>query len=488
MPIIDPYTQLILARQQESTGNLAAAEKTLRETLWVFPLHPESLHLLATILQDTGRSAEALPLVQRAADAAPDDMNIHNTLAAFLANYGEHARAEGIWRRLHELNPKVADYCHNLGRLAQHQGKSDEAVAWYYKALEIRPESPATCEQLSDLLRARHDFIGCAQVLAGALTHFPDNVSLHLRFSYALMMTGQLVPGWLEFEWRWRNPTHPKRRHQQRPEWNGEDLAGKRILLYSEEGIGDTIQFIRYAALLAERGGKVLVECQPEIKPLLILMPSVDAVRAAGEPLPPFDFQIPLMSIPRVVGASVEEIPADVPYLAPDPRKIKTWANRLAGDKLPAGTRRVGIAWAGNAANPNEKRRSIPPALLAPLTEISGVRLYSLQKDHGPADLAAAGLPIIDHTRHLANFEETAALIANLDLVISIDTAVAHLAGAMDRPVWTLLADLCDWRWMAERPDSPWYPSMRLFRQQTPGDWSGPLRAVEQALRDFKPS
>jgi Tfp pilus assembly protein PilF len=481
MSIIDPYTGLLQARQQESSGKRREAELTLREILSAFPLHAEALHLLATILHETNRSGEALELMQRAAQAAPEDTAIHNTFAAFLANHGRADLAAEIWLRLHQLNPTVADYCHNLGRLAQHQGQIDDAIAWYYKALQIQPASLATAEQLSELLRARGDFIACGQVLAAVLAHFPDNPSLHLRFSYALMMTGQLAAGWVEFEWRWRSVEMGRRRHQEKPQWNGDDLAGSTILLFSEQGIGDTLQFARYAPILAARGAKVVIECQPEVKSLLIQMPSVSAVRAVGEALPPFDRQLPLMSVPRLVGISLEEIPADVPYLAPEARKIKTWASRLAGDRVPAGAVRVGLVWAGNAINPNDKRRSVPLSAYAPLTRIPGVQCYSLQKGKAVPDLA--GLPIIDLARHLTSFEETAALVASLDLVITIDTAVAHLAGAMNKPVWVLLAHLCDWRWMAERSDSPWYPSMRLFRQRTAGDWSAPLEQIASELK-----
>jgi hypothetical protein len=252
-------------------------------------------------------------------------------------------------------------------------------------------------------------------------------------------------------------------------------------LLHSEQGFGDTIQFIRYAPLLARQGARVVVECQPELRSLLRGVEGVQHLLAQGEPLPPFDLHAPLLSLPLAFGTRLGSIPAQVPYLKADPALAEAWRGKVAGD----GRRlKIGLAWAGSPARKGDRQRSVSLSALAPLAAVKGADFYSLQK--GPAAEQAKNPPpemrLMDLTAELKDFADTAALIASLDLVISVDTAVAHLAGAMARPVWTLLEFVPAWRWLLDREDSPWYPTMRLFRQPSRGDWGSVVRRVAEAL------
>jgi hypothetical protein len=263
------------------------------------------------------------------------------------------------------------------------------------------------------------------------------------------------------------------------PLWLGEPLNGSRILLHAEQGLGDAIQFARYAPMVAERGATVLLEVHRHLVRLMTTLPGVATVVARGQSLPAFDWQCPLMSLPLAFGTTVETIPTRVPYLAaqrdgPGPQRTTA-----------AGTQSVGLVWAGSPAHRRDQRRSIGLDLFTPLTQIDGLRWYSLQK--GPAAAALStpppGLDLIDLARDIHDFADTAAIVANLDLVVTVDTSVAHLAGAMGKPVWILVPKPSDWRWMLDRDDSPWYPTARLFRQRTPGEWAPVVEQIHQALR-----
>jgi hypothetical protein len=268
-------------------------------------------------------------------------------------------------------------------------------------------------------------------------------------------------------------------------EWDGGQLAGRTILLHAEQGFGDTLQFIRYLPLVQERGRQIVLECQPELRRLLQSnMPDMSIV-SRGHALPPFDVQCPLMSLPRIFATDLTNIPPSVPHLEANADDIAVWRNRLAEHTAPA---KVGLVWAGNPDHANDRNRSVELASLAPLAEVPGVRFFSLQKGEAVSETnkLTTNMDLTDTAAELMDFADTAALIANLDLIITVDTAVAHLAGAMGRPVWTLLPFVPDWRWLLNREDSPWYPTMRLFRQPTIGDWEAVFRRVAEELAAFR--
>jgi hypothetical protein len=291
-----------------------------------------------------------------------------------------------------------------------------------------------------------------------------------------------LTEGWSEYEWRWKNPGFESKPSFAQPVWDGSNHAGT-VLLTAEQGFGDTIQFIRYAPLVAARCRRVLLQCHRELVPLLDGAPGLAGVISRGQALPDFDVHCTLMTLPRLFATTLDTIPARVPYLNAEPARVAAWGAKLGE------TRRfkVGLAWAGSEAHKNDQHRSMLLSVFAPLSAIPGTLFVSLQK--GPAALQIQsppdGMELIDPTADLHDFADTAALIANLDLVISVDTAMVHLAGALAKPVWTLLPLVPDWRWLLNRSDSPWYPTMRLFRQPALGDWSAVMQRVAADLRRF---
>ncbi len=364
-----------------------------------------------------------------------------------LRDLGQSDEALAIFRQLTSLYPERADYFYNMGVTLEDLARPVEALTAHQQALALKPDYPEA-----------H--------MSSGMTH---------------LLLGNFETGWKEYEWRTKCPHVIIRRNFAQPQWHGETLEGKTILLHAEQGLGDTLQFIRYATLLAKRGGKVIVEIWPELAGIIKSVEGIDQIIIQGDPPPSFDFHCPMMSLPLIFGTTLETIPAK-PYLSAPPDRIAAWRERLGN---PNGHRRVGLAWAGRPEQRDDRRRSMRLDQFAPLANAKSARFFSLQKGSA-ADQAASpppGMNLIDWTPDLHNFVETAALLANLDLVICVCTAVAHLAGAMGKPVWVLLSYQSDWRWMLNRTDSPWYPTARLFRQKTMGDWTGVIAEIAGALR-----
>jgi hypothetical protein len=330
-------------------------------------------------------------------------------------------------------------------------------------------------------LRALGDVDAAVDCFRRAVSLKPDLADAHSSLGVALLAKGQLEEGWLEYEWRWH--TRDFRRGLRRYEtkrWHGEPRPDATLLVYAEQGFGDTLQFARLLALAAARVGQLLFETQPELLQVMQGLSGPTRVFARGGPTPQFDLQIPILSLPAVLGLSLDAIPGSVPYLRPEPARVAAWAPRIEALPRP----RIGLVWQGNPRHPNDRNRSIALSALAPLIERHGASWVSLQKVGGADAIAALGLTarVMDPTAELENFADTAALCAHLDLVIAVDTSVAHLAGALGRPVYLLLPKVPDFRWLLERADSPWYPSMRLFRQKRYGIWTEPLIELEAAL------
>ncbi len=323
-----------------------------------------------------------------------------------------------------------------------------------------------------------------------ALAVNPDAAETHWNESLCLLQMGQFEAGWRKYEWRWeRNRIKAGRRTFAQPLWLGDfSIDGKTILLHAEQGLGDTLQFCRYAALVSKLGAKVVLEVPPELMRLMRTLDGVDQLIEAGQALPPFDCHCPLLSLPLAFSTGEHSIPSATPYLFADPDAARQWHERI---DTPADTRlKVGLVWAGGnrphvaELRKNDARRSIAFEQLAPLLDVPDVRFFSLQKGAAAQQLAASErcARVEDYTEDLDDFADTAALVANLDLVISVDTSTAHLAGALDKPVWILNRfDTC-WRWMLERSDTPWYPSARLFRQPALGDWDSVMLHARDAL------
>ncbi|MBV9724475.1 MAG: tetratricopeptide repeat protein, partial [Gammaproteobacteria bacterium] len=417
------------------------------------PAHADACCALGAALHDLGRLAEAEASCREALRLRPNYFEAHGNLGNALSALGRPVEAEASHREALRLRPNNPEAYGNLGNALYALGRPAEAEASHREALRLRPNFPAA----------------------------------HNNLGYALLLAGRFEEGWKEYEWRWKvKPFSSSARDFSAPLWSGEAIGDRTILLHAEQGLGDTLQFCRYAPLMV-CGPRVILEVQAPLVRLLSRLPGVTQIVARGDRLPPFDLQCPLMSLPRAFNTSLETVPAAIPYLSADPALAGDWQERLAGlDGL-----RIGLVWAGGqrlnfpTAAAVDRRRSIALKALAPLGELSGVSFVSLQKD-APAAQAADpphGLILHDFTADLHDFEDTAALIVNLDLVISVDTSVAHLAGALGKPVWLLNRfDTC-WRWLLNRDDSPWYPTLRQFRQPRPGDWHSAICAARDALQ-----
>jgi len=360
-------------------------------------------------------------------------------------------------------------------------GKPEESLESCLKALTLKPQFLGALHNLGSALQAQGELEEAAECFQKALRLDPNHAKTHLNQASLMLVQGDFERGWEEYEWRWKTGQLPKREFRE-PRWMGEPLSGRTILLHAEQGLGDTLQFIRYAALVKRLGARVVVECQKPLVKLLSRSQGIDQLAAQGDDVPHFDVHAPLLSLPRILRTTVNSIPADVPYLFADPGLVDDWRERL---KEQSGLR-IGMNWHGRAGDGMFRRRDIPIECLAPIAQMPGARLVSLQKGDGRKELAGAGFPIFDpgddvDTVH-GPFMDTAAIIMNLDLVITSDTSVPHLAGALGVPVWVALPFVPDWRWLLNRQDSPWYPTMRLFRQKARGDWTTVFEEIHSAL------
>jgi len=402
-----------------------------------------------------------------------------------LADSAQLDLACDCYRRLLELHPRHAKAANNLGVLRQRRGELAAATACFNEAARIDPGLAEPHVNLGNLMDIQGDSDAAARHYRRALQIDPGYAHAHCCLAQALLAMGQYQTGWEEYEWRWRSDD-PKFRLPSLPQplWDGsQDVAGKRVLLHAEQGYGDAIQFIRYAALMAARGARVIVICDAALRSLFRTAPGVEAVLELGEVLPDFAYHAPFMSLPRGFGTTVETIPSQVPYLFPDREAVEAWRARLAGH----GRRlNIGLAWAGRPSFVAAKMKSCPLERLAQLLRTPDCAFFSLQKGEAAADLKgldAGDSPVVDYTAGLRDFGDTAALVAALDIVITVDTAAAHLAGALGKPVWVLLAAVPDWRWLPQAGALKWYPTALLFRQQAAGEWGSVVDEVEQALR-----
>jgi hypothetical protein len=383
-------------------------------------------------------------------------------------------------RRAVSLAPGVGDYHANLAMLLSTLGRFEEAIPEYRQALSINPQHPEPYNNLGNLLRETGRAAEAEASFRRSI-ELGGSVSSLWNLSFMLLIRGEFKEGWPAYESRLRMSGFPVKQFS-RPMWRGEDLAGRTILLHWEQGMGDTLQFIRYAPMVKARGGRVMMLCQRELHRLMAGQGHLGVERwiADGEELPAFDVHCPLVSLPGIFRTDFKAMPEEAAYLFADKGITQRWRDRLAGE---SGVK-VGLVWGGNPMPIHNRKRSSTLTALAPLAEAHGVTFVSLQKGEPAAEAKSppAGMRIVDYTSELKDFADTAALVSALDLVISIDTGVAHLAGAMGKPTWVLLPFVPDWRWFNGRNDSPWYPTMRLFRQTRLGDWTDPVRAAAGEL------
>jgi tetratricopeptide (TPR) repeat protein len=465
-------------------GHLDDAVGCYSKALALRPNFPEAHDALASTRRDQGKLDEAVSSYRQAISLKPNYPQAHNNLGSTLKEQGRLDEAIASCRAAIVLKPDFPEAYNNLGSALAEQGAIEDAVASYRQAIDLKPDFPEAYNNLATGLREQGRLQGAVACYRRAIALSPQYPDAHFGLAMALLARGDMAEGWQEYEWRWQTPQMIKgRRRFPQPRWHGEAAAGQTLLLYGEQGFGDTLQFCRYATLASERGLRVILEVEKPLVRLLRGLAGVEQVVARGEALPPFDLHCPLLSTPLAFGTAMETIPAANAYLHAESQQVATWRNRLAA--MANQDPRIGLVWAGSprlhspALAAVDRRRSLAPDRLAPLLEIPGLHVFSLQKS-GPK--APENLAMTDMMDEMTDFADTAALIANLDLVISVDTAVVHLAAALGKPVWMLdRFDSC-WRWLTDRRDSPWYPSVRLYRQPQPHDWDSVLAEVARDL------
>ncbi|HWP25853.1 MAG TPA: tetratricopeptide repeat protein [Xanthobacteraceae bacterium] len=447
------------------------------------PNHVEALYNRGVALQQLKRYEEALAYFDLVVAIRPKAATAHNLRGVTLHQLNRMEQTLEAFDRAVDANPNYAAALNNRGNVLKKLKRFDDALESYNRALAVHPRFPEAYNNRALLFKDTRRYDEALADYARALELLPDYADAHWNEALTRLRIGDYERGWQKYEWRWEKDDFiGQKRNYPQPLWRGEDIRGKTILLYSEQGFGDTIQFCRYAPLVAARGARVILDVQ---KPLLRLMSSVAGVSQlipSGRPPPDFDVYCPLMSLPLAFGTRVDTIPAKTPYLRVLPELRKEWQGRLVAKRRPL----VGLAWSGNPAHRNDENRSMSLQTLLPLLE-TGATFVSLQKDVRPDDAAvlSAHPEIANFSNSLKDFAETAALIAQLDLVISVDTSIAHLAGALAKPVWVLLPYSADWRWLVDRDDSPWYPTARLFRQDETRSWDRVIQRVQIELREL---
>ena len=475
------------ANALRETGDTGLAIVHYRRALLATPNDADAYTNLGLALAAEGRLDEAIAQHRHALTLKPEDAGAHSNLGSALDAHGRFDEAEASYRRALARDPAHADAHYNLGRALDAQDRPDEAEGHYELALALNPRRAEAHNNFGLLLQRRGRWAEALARFEHARTLKPDDAEAHWNEALARLRLGDFDAGWREYEWRWRRKETPPRAFAA-PPWDGAALAGRTILLHAEQGQGDAIQFVRYAQRVQALGARVVLECPRPLRRLFHRVDGVDQLVCTGDILPSFDVHAPLLSLPRLLGAPVPSpVPSPAPsasaraYLTAEAGAAETWRRRLDGH---AG-RRIGLAWRGNAAHGEDRRRSIGASVIAPLTRSIPAAWVGLQVDARAEELAAfSPAALRDAGPMLDDWAETAALISTLDLVVTVDTAVAHLAGALGKPVWVLLAFTPDWRWLLERDDSPWYPTMRLFRQPTPGDWASVMDQVAAALAE----
>jgi Flp pilus assembly protein TadD len=448
----NPGTYNNMALTLFKQGRFADAERCWREVLRLFPDHPDVHNSLGIALAEQDRLDVAVGHFERAARLKPYFPEAYSNRALALVGLGRFEEAEAVAGQALRLRPGYPDAANHLGLALLKQGRLEEAMSWFNEALRLRP----------------------------------DHAETHKNRAICWLLQGDYARGWPEFEWRWKCKDFVPRRFPQ-PPWDGSPLDGRTILLHAEQGLGDTLQFIRYAPLVKQRGGNLLLECPPAMHRLLASCRGIDQFHAKGGPRPAFDVHAALMSLPGLLGTTLQTVPAEIPYVFAEPALVEKWRQELAS----VSGFKIGINWKGSPRYRADQQRRVPLAAFAPLARLPGVKLFSLQKGFGTEELAqvAGQFEVTDLGPRMEEeadaFIHTAAVMKNLDLIVTSDTAVPHLAGALGVPVWIALPHVPDWRWKMDREDSPWYPTARLFRQKRSGDWADMFERIAIELAKF---
>jgi tetratricopeptide (TPR) repeat protein len=464
MPDVLSSRGLVLAGLTRNAEALASFDQALA----LAPDNPDVLNNRGNVLLKLARPQEALETFERALALAPEHFGARVSRGHALVTLRRFSDALAQYEALLAAQPSDPELHFNRGNALAGLGRQADAIAAFDRAILMRPDHLRAHLSRGIALQALNQHTEALAAFDRLLAHDKGNADAVHNAALSRLTLGDYAQGFAQYEARWQRSGMPPRRRFGKPLWLGEyPLNRKTILLHAEQGLGDTIQFVRYAPLLLRMGARVVLELPPELIAPLGRIESV-AVAARGAPLPPFDVHCPLGSLPLALKTEPSAIPAAIPYLTASEERIAKWRARLAGLGAP----RVALAWAGQAAHPNDHNRSIKLAQLAPLLRRDRIAFISVQRELREDGPALAGFPAITHVgEELQDFDDTAAVLSLCDLVVSVDTSVAHLAGAMGRPTWVLLPFHPDWRWMLDRTDSPWYPTARLYRQSAAGDW-----------------
>jgi tetratricopeptide (TPR) repeat protein len=472
----------MLVKLERLTEGLASYQHVLK----LDPGHADAACGCGSILFKLGHLEEALRFLNLSDELRSNQAPVLEQRGLVLFKLNRYQEALSDHLRAHALNPLSPESCNNIGASLHSLSRDEDALPWFEKAIALRPDFiPALVNKaftLTELQRFDEAFaaFGQAKVLD------PDNADITFHLSLLELLTGNFEAGWAGREARWRMQARPGS-YPQFPQqiWRGDfEVGGKTLLVLEDEGLGDTIQFARYIPMLAARGARVILRVGDPLHPLLSDLPGVaECVPKSNPSMPAFDAHVPICSLPLAFETRLDTIPAAIPYLpAPLESRMQAWEGRLKDRLGPRKGLRIGLAWSGRPTHVNDHNRSISLRVLSRILDVDAA-FVSLQKDPRPDDRAVLEQTgIVDLTSHLTDFAETAALVSCLDLVISVDTSVVHLAGALGRPIWTLLPYTPDYRWLLDRDDSPWYPTMRLFRQTAAHDWTDVLDRVRAAL------
>jgi tetratricopeptide (TPR) repeat protein len=470
---------IVLARLTRFEEALAA----FNQAIALKPDYAGAYNNRAIVLQDLKRHAEALADFDKALALQPDNARLYNNRGDTLRDLNRPDDALASYDQAIALKPDYAEAHYNRGTMLQDLGRFDGALASFGQAIALKPDYAEAYNNRGVVLQDLKRLDEAVADYTKAISLLPDYAEVHCNLAYCLLQMGRFEQGWRLHEWRKRTARPVGNRSFAQPLWLGrEDIANKTLFIHWEQGLGDTIQFCRYGKLLKARGARVVMSVQAPLYRLLgqmsadMLVIGPDAVPAA------FDYHCPLLSLPLAAGTTLQNIPSEQSYIFADEQLRKAWAARLPPPTKP----RIGVVWSGSAKHKNDRNRSIDLQSLAPLFS-ADVYWVSLQKELRDRDSAALRqfTQIACLGDELVDFADTAAVIELLDLVITVDTSVAHLAGAMGKPAWILLPFNSDWRWLSGRDDSPWYPTARLFRQDRPGSWQAVIASVHDALHGF---
>lgn len=482
--MITVHSLLAEGLRQHNARNYEQAEGLYRQVLAIDPTNADALHLIGVLALHINRPDLGLDYLRQAIAINASVAAYHSNLGLTLQALGDSEGAISAFDAALALHPNAAEVHNNKGAALEDLGRRDEALKAYARSCALRDDAAEPYNNMGTLFAERGDIDKAMGCFRRAMELDPKFGEPFMNLGMCLMLKGKFEEGVRHYEQRWHTRKLPLRpRGFAQPQWIGQNIAGKTLLIHAEQGMGDTFQFIRYVPLLARRGVRVVAEMQVEVIDVIRRMSSVAEVVVTGEPLPKFDWHCPTMSLPLAFGTNLGNIPANIPYLDADPELVDLWGERLgpADDMFT-----VGLVWAGRPTHKNDHNRSMTLDKLGPLAEIPNLRFVSMQKG-APAQQAETpppGMLLFEATDLIHSFADTAALLSHVDLLITVDTSVAHLAGAMGKPVWVFIPDPPEWRWLENRTDTPWYPSMRLFRRKGTEPWSNVVERMVVALRD----